>query len=63
MAGWGVFELKGDDGSVQELHVIPCDEDGNIAPGHVLDFSCPCISSVEHVGPGCPPLVIHEVAQ
>lgn len=58
---WGVFEVRdGVGGTVQELHVVPCDSEGRMKAGHVADITCPCISTVEDGAPGCPPIVIHE---
>lgn len=63
MNNWGVFEIHDHHGQVAEIHVAPCTDEGRVAPGHILDLTCPCPLSIEHVGPGCPGIVIHETEQ
>ena len=41
---WGVYELT------EEIHVIPCDGDGNIESPHEMDVFCFCFPECNHIG-------------
>lgn len=60
---WGVFEIKDDVGTVQSIHVAPCDKRGVLCQGHCLSPLCSCISRVERGGPYEPPIYFHETIQ
>ena len=51
---WGTFDAI--DGNV---HVAPCDEDGDVTRGHMLSTCCPCGPEIER-RIGARPLVIHD---
>jgi hypothetical protein len=38
---WGVIE------TTESIHVVPCDKDGSIANGHILDEFCNCSPTIE----------------
>ena len=44
---WGVFDLKDTGGVLREVHVAPCDSQGLVAGGHLLDDICLCEPAVE----------------
>lgn len=57
---WAVYEIKDDTGTIQAIHVAPCDKRGVLCPGHRLSPLCSCISRVESGGPSQPPIYFHE---
>lgn len=52
---WGTFSIGV--GRERKTHVVPCDEKGLAAKGHVLTMECPCHPRIE---PESPWIVIHE---
>lgn len=49
---WGIFESEEIDNV--GLHVIPCDEEGNMQRGHTLEWHCSC-------GPEISDITIHNM--
>jgi len=51
---WGVYECT------DSVHVIPCDEEGNLDPPHYCGFFCWCSPSVPAVRADGKFLVVHN---
>lgn len=42
------------------VHVVPCNEVGDLLPGHVLEATCPCRPTLVRDGPLDEPVISHR---